>query len=229
VSISSARDFLFAMPFALLFLRYLCKLIAQRRAAPRDDLISALVQAEEAGDRLTTDELLAMVFLLLVAGHETTVNLIAGGTLALLQHPDQLSQLLQEPGRVGSAVEELLRFCSPVEVATERYTREPVEIAGSTIPTGHLVLLAIGSANRDPDQFPNPDVLDLSRDPNPHLAFGQGVHYCLGAPLARLEGQIAFLTLAQRFPNLRLAVPISSLRWRHGLFLRGPRQLPVYL
>jgi cytochrome P450 len=229
VSIASPRDFLVAMPFALMFLRYLRRLIAARRAEPRDDLISALVQVEEAGDRLSTDELLAMVFLLLVAGHETTVTLIGSGTLALLQPRDQFERLRSEPALVGSAVEELLRFTSPVEIATERYAREPVDIAGTLIPTGHLVLVGIGAANRDQTQFADPDVLDLARDPNPHLAFGQGIHYCLGAPLARLEAQIAFLTLIDRFPNLRLAVDPTALRWRRGLFLRGVRQLPLLI
>jgi cytochrome P450 len=227
VSASSPRDMLVALPYALVFLRYLRRLVARRRAAPRDDLISALVQVEEAGDRLTTDELLAMVFLLLVAGHETTVNLIASGTLALVEHPDQQRRLRDDPSLTQSAIEELLRFVSPLEVATERYAREDLEIAGARVRRGEPVLGVLGSANRDEQQFVNPDVLDLAREPNPHLAFGQGPHYCLGSPLARLEGQIAITTLLRRCPNLRLGVPSASLRWRRGLFLRGLEELPL--
>ena len=227
VAASTPRDFLFALPFAFLFARYVRSLIAQRRVAPRDDLMTALVQAEEAGDRLSTDELVAMVAILLIAGHETTVNLIASGALALLQHPDQLERLRQDPSLVPAAVEELLRYTSPVEMATERYAREPVEIAGTTIPAGDLVLAVLGAANRDEQRFDRPDSLDVAREPNRHLAFGQGAHYCLGAPLARLEGQIAFETMVRRLPRLRLDVPAAELRWRRGLFVRGLRALPV--
>jgi cytochrome P450 PksS len=227
VTASTTSDFLIAIPSIYLFMRYLRSLLARRRAAPRDDLISALIQAEEAGDRLSPDELLAMVVLLLIAGHETTVNLIASGTLALLRHPDQLERLRSDPALMPTAVEELLRFTSPVEIATERYACEPLEIAGTTIPAGDLVLAVLGSANRDPQHFAAPDTLDLAREPNRHLAFGQGVHYCLGAPLARLEGQIAFETLLRRLPGLRLAVPPEAVRWRRGLFLRGPQSLPI--
>ena len=167
-----------------MFMRYLRRLFAMRRLEPRDDLTTALVQAEEAGDHLSADELLSMVFLLLVAGHETTVNLIASGTLALLEQPDQLLRLRHQPELLesGTAVEELLRFTSPVQVSTERYALEDVEMSGATIPSGALVLAVVGSANRDERQFVNPDKLDLGRTPNPHLAFGQGAHYCLGAP-----------------------------------------------
>jgi cytochrome P450 PksS len=229
VSSSTPRDFVLALPSVVLFLRYLRSLVARRRAEPRDDLISALVQAEEAGERLSTDELLAMVFLLLVAGHETTVNLISGGTLALLEHPDQLARLREDGRLLPLAVEEVLRFTSPVELATERYAREDLSIAGTTIPQGDLVLAAIGSANHDERRFTDPEALDIAREPNPHLAFGQGVHYCLGAPLARLEGQIALGTLVQRFPNLRLATAPGVLRWKRGLFLRGLQKLPLVL
>jgi cytochrome P450 len=227
VSISSARDGLLAIPSLWQFVRYLRRLFERRRADPGDDLISALLRVEEAGDRLSHDELLAMVFLLLVAGHETTVNLIASGTLALLQHPDQMERLRCEPALVPKAVEELLRFVSPVEIATERYAREDMEIAGVAIPRGGLVLAVLGSANRDPQRFIKPDDLDLGREPNPHLAFGRGAHACLGAPLARLEGQIAIRTLLRRLPNLRLGVAAESLQWRRGAFLRGLERLPV--
>ena len=227
VSVSSSRDLLWAIPYGWAFMRYLRQLFERRRADPRDDLVTALVRAEEAGDTLSEDELLAMVFLLLVAGHETTVNLIASGTLALLQHPDQMARLRDDPSLIKSAVEELLRYTSPVEMATERFAREDVTIAGTTIPRGEVVLAVIGSANRDERQFENPDILDLTRDPNRHLAFGQGGHYCLGAPLARLEGQIAITTLLHRMPRLRLAAAPESLRWRRGLFLRGLEKLPL--
>jgi cytochrome P450 len=227
VGAASPADFLLALPSIYRLTRYLRKAIERRRQEPQDDLLSALVQAEEGGDRLSTDELLAMAALLLIAGHETTVNLIASGTLALLQHPQQTERLRQEPDLLPSAVEELLRFTGPVELATERYAREPLTVAGTTIPTGDLVLGALASANRDHAHFDRPDELDLAREPNRHLAFGQGAHYCLGAPLARLEGRIAFETLLRRRPGLRLAAPASRLRWRRGLFLRGLRALPL--
>jgi cytochrome P450 len=230
VSVSSGRDMLRALPAALSFVRYLRKLVEQRRADPGDDLIPALIRAEEAGDRLSEDELLAMAFLLLVAGHETTVNLIASGTLALLEHPEQTDWLRRDPSLVKLAVEELLRYTSPVELATERYARQDTEIAGRRIPRGELVLAVLGSANRDERHFEDPDVLDLARDPNRHLAFGRGgVHHCLGAPLARMEGQIALTALLRRFPGARLAMTPESLHWRRGLFLRGLERLPLIL
>ncbi len=216
-----------AIPSAWLLIRYIRKLIKKRRADPRDDLISALAQSEEGGDRLSEDELFAMVFLLLAAGHETTVNLIGNGTLALLEHPDQMEKLRSNPALIKSAVEELLRYTSPVEIATERYAREDVSLAGSTIPRGEMVYAVIASANRDERQFAEPDALEIAREPNKHLAFGLGPHFCLGAPLARLEGQIAIATLLRRIPDLRLAVAPNELRWRRGLLLRGLESLPV--
>lgn len=229
ISNTNLGDLLLSVPSVWGFTRYLRQLIARRRSALGDDLLSALIQAEEAGERLSAEELVSMVFLLLVAGHETTVNLIAGGTLTLLQHPEQLDRLRKEPALIESAVEELLRFSSPVEISTERFTREDITVGGVTIPRGELIFAAIGSANRDERQFKDPNVLDLGRDPNRHLAFGMGIHYCLGAPLARLEGQIALQTLVTRFPNLRLARPVESLKWRTGVLMRGPKQLPVSL
>jgi cytochrome P450 PksS len=226
---SSTWGLVKAVPNGLALMRYLRKIIARRRADPQDDLVSALAKVEEAGDRLTADELLAMVCLLLVAGHETTVNLIAVGALALLEHPVQWAKLRADPGLIESAVEELLRFTSPVDTATERYARADVTIAGQTIPRGEMVLAVLASANRDEKQFANPDALDITRAPNRHLAFGIGTHFCLGAPLARLEGQIAINTLLDRFPNLRLAVAAGGLRWRRGLLLRGLESLPVAL
>jgi cytochrome P450 len=203
------------------------RLIEQRRTDPREDLLTALLQAEEAGDQLSQDELVAMVFLLLVAGHETTVNLIASGTLELIDHPEQQVRLREEQGLVKTAVEELLRYTSPVQISTERFAREDLVIAGTRIARGELVLAVVGSANRDERHFPLADQLDLGREPNPHLAFGQGAHYCLGAPLARLEGQIAFETLLRRLPRLQLAQSRSALTWRRGLFVRGLERLPL--
>src|SRR5919112_1430308 len=230
VRVSSKRDMRGPPPAALSFVRYLRKLIERRRTDPGDDLITALIRAEEAGDKLTNDELLAMSFLLLVAGHETTVNLIASGKLALLEHPKQMKRLRREPSLIKPAVEELLRYTSPVEMATERYAREDVEIEGTTIPRGELVLGVLGSANRDERHFEDPDVLNLARDPNRHLAFGRGgVHHCLGAPLARMEGQIAISAFLRHFSEARLAVAPESLRWRRGLFLRGLKRLPLVL
>ena len=228
VSVSSGRDVWRALPAAVAFVRYLRKTSERRRISPEDDLISALAQAEEEGDKLSQDELLAMSFLLLVAGHETTVNLIASGTLALIEHPEQLEELKADPQLIKLAVEELLRYTSPVEIATERYARQDLEVSGTEIPHGELVLAVLGSANRDEQYFDEPDALHLGRDPNKHLAFGRGgVHHCLGAPLARMEGQIAITALLQRFPDLRLAAEPESLRWRRGLFLRGLEKLPL--
>jgi cytochrome P450 PksS len=198
-----------------------------KRANPGDDLLTALISAEDEGDRLSAEELVEQVMLLYVAGHETTVNLIGNGALALFQFPDQLERLRADPLLDASAVEELLRFHSPIEVSTERYAREMITIAGVTIPTGALVYGLISSANRDETQFEDPERLDLGREKNRHLAFGQGIHYCLGAPLARLEGQLALRKLLEHRPRLRLAVPESALRWRKGLNLRGLEALPL--
>jgi cytochrome P450 PksS len=224
---SSTWGLLNAIPNTWAMLRYIRTTIKKCRASPKDNLISALVQAEDAGDRMSEDELVAMVFLLLVAGHETTVNLIGTGILALLEHPDQLEKLRNKPRLIKPAVEELLRFASPVETATERYTREDVTIAGVTIPRGEMVLAVIASANRDERQFAAPDTLDIMREPNRHLAFGLGAHFCLGASLARLEAQIAIGTLLNRCQELQLTVAPQRLRWRRGLVLRGLEALPV--
>ena len=215
------------IPTIMRFMGYLKKLIKERRANPKDDLITALVQAKDGSDKLSGDEVLAMIFLLLVAGHETTVNLIGSGSLALLEHPDQLEKLRSEPELIKPAIEELLRFVCPVEMATERYAREDITIAGTTIPRGELVLAVIGSANRDANYFDNPDSLDVTRENNKHLAFGLGAHYCLGAPLSRLEGQIAISTLVRRMPNLHLSIAPDQIRWRGGIILRGLEGLPV--
>src|SRR5918996_4771747 len=209
------------------FTDYLLALFEEKRANPGDDLVSALVRAEEAGDRLSEDELLGMVFLLLVAGHETTVNLIGNGMLALLQHPDQLQKLREDPSLIKPAVEELLRYDGPVETSTERFAREDVAIGDMVIPKGEMVMVVIAAPDHDPERFPEPDTLDVARADNKHLAFGKGIHHCLGAPLARMEGQIALGTLLRRMPDLRLKGSPESLTWRPGLVLRGLTGLPV--
>jgi cytochrome P450 PksS len=215
------------IPAVFSFNRYLRGCFKRRRNDPKDDLISALIEAEEAGDRLSEDELLAMVFLLLIAGHETTVNLIGNGMLALLEHPDEMERLRRDPSLIKSAVEELLRYTSPVFMSTERYAREDVIIHGLTISRGEMTFGLIGSANRDEAAFDSPERLDIAREPNKHLSFGFGAHYCLGAPLARMEAQIAINTLLERMPSLRLKVPPETLRWRQSLLLRGLDALPV--
>ena len=203
---------------------YFRELIAERRAAPRDDMLSALIVAEEAGDKLNEEELLATCILLLVAGHETTVNLIGNGTLALLRHPDQLQKLRENPGLIVTAVEELLRFDGPVQ-RTARIPSEDITIGGRTIPKGEMVMPFLGAADRDPAQFPDPDRLDIMRADNRHIAFGMGIHFCLGAPLARMEGQIAINTLLARLPKLALAT--DRPQFRQSLTLRGLQVLPV--
>lgn len=217
------------IPNSIMTLRFFRRLIRLRRREPGDDLLTALVQAEEKGDRLSEDELIAMIFLLLLAGHETTVNLIGNGVLALLQHPDQLQRLRDDPELIGPAVEELLRFTNPVAQPAARFAREDIELHGAVIPRGAIVLPLIASANRDEAAFERPDQLDLGRHPNRHLAFGLGAHYCLGAPLARLEAKIALLALVRRFPAMRLAVPAERLRWRPSVNLRGLTALPLHL
>ncbi len=227
LSAGTNTNYVVFIPIIMRFMGYLKKLIKERRAHPKDDLVTALVQAKDGSDKLSGDEVLAMIFLLLVAGHETTVNLIGSGSLALLEHPDQLEKLRSEPAIIKPAIEELLRFVCPVEMATERYAREDITIAGTTIPRGELVLAVLGSANRDANYFDNPDILDVTRENNKHLAFGLGAHYCLGAPLSRVEGQIAISTLIRRMPNLRLSIAPDQIRWRGGIILRGLEALPV--
>ena len=214
VAASSRRSPLSVLPSLVLFIRYLKKIIARKSADPTDDLISALVQADEASDRLDADEVLAMVFLLSPrrCGTRDNGEPHRQRVLALLQSPRELERLRAEPGLYRTAVEELLRFGSPVEVATERYAREPIEVAGVTIPEHALVGPVLASANRDESQFERPDELDVGRDPNRHLAFGDGIHFCLGAPLARLEGRIALEELLSRRRTLKLAVRESKLR-----------------
>ncbi|MFN8439246.1 MAG: cytochrome P450 [Caldilineaceae bacterium] len=208
-------------------LDYLGAIFAQRRAQPQNDLITRLVQAEENGDHLSETELYSMVVLLIVAGHETTVNLIGNGTLALLHHPDQLAKLRANPALIESAVEELLRYDGPVETATIRFAAEDVEIGGKLIHKGEAVNVTVTSANHDESRYAHADTVDIERQNNRHLAFGMGVHYCVGAPLARMEGQIALNTLIQRLPNLQLAVPVEELQWSNTVVVRGMKHMPV--
>jgi cytochrome P450 len=209
------------------FSSYLRTLFAERRRRPKDDLITSLLAAGEAGDVLSEDELFSMILLLVVVGHETTVNLIGNGALALLTHPGELARLRADPSLLPGAVEELLRFDSPVERAPMRFAAEDIELHGVGIRQGDAVSVVLGSANCDPAVFAGPDTLDLGRTPNRHLSFGLGVHYCLGAALARLEGRIAFAALLERLPELALAVPVAGLRWRTQPIMRGLHRLPI--
>ncbi|MEU4560271.1 cytochrome P450 [Actinoplanes sp. NPDC023936] len=208
---------------------YILALIAERRATPGPDLLSGLIQVRDEQDRLTEEELSSMVFLLLIAGHETTVNLIGNGAYLLLRDRGQWERLRAEPSLLPTAIEEFLRYEGPVETSTFRVATEDLEIGGVTVRAGEPVVVVLLSANRDGDRFPDADELRLDRTQNPHLAFGHGIHYCLGAPLARLEAQIAFTQLMTRHPDLRLAVDPEALRWRPGLLLRGLHELPVRL
>ena len=208
---------------------YFQALIATRRREPADDLLSALISARDDKDRLSENELLSMAFLLLVAGHETTVNLIASGVLALLLNPGELARLRADHSLLGAAVEELLRYVNPVNNATFRFTGEPVEIGGVPIGPGEVVLVSLSGANRDPSRYADPERLDLGRDSGGHLAFGHGIHYCLGAPLARLEAEIAFTGLLERFGSMTLAVAPDALRWRPSTLIHGLESLPVRL
>ena len=208
---------------------YLQELLHAKRTASADDLLSALVAARDGQDRLSEDELTSMAALLLIAGHETTVNLIGNGLLALLTHPDQMALLRAQPHRLDAAVEELLRFDGPLQVATFRLSTEPVNIGEVTIPAGEIVIASVLAANQDQACTRQPDALDITRTGNPHVAFGHGIHHCLGAPLARLEGRIALGTVLTRFPGLRLAVAAEQLTRPPGVLMNGLKALPVLL
>lgn len=205
---------------------YMRRLIAQRRRHPGDDVISQLIAVEYDGSRLNQLELVTTTILLLIAGHETTVNLLGNGMLALLQHPAQLAQLQAHPAQLPGAVEELLRYANPVQLVN-RYARENVEYAGVTIPRGTQLQLVLAGANHDTQAFVQADVLDIDRDTGRHLAFSQGIHYCLGAPLARLEGEVAFGVLLARLNDIQLACDVTDLHWRPTRELRGLSALPI--
>ncbi|WP_030175026.1 cytochrome P450 family protein [Streptomyces sp. NRRL S-813] len=208
---------------------YLVDLLDRKRLEPGQDLMSALIRTtDEDGDRLSADELRGTAWLLLVAGHETTVNLISNGVLALLTHPDQLAALREDMTLIDSAVEEMLRYDGPVETPTFRFTTEPVEIGDTVVPGGgELVLVALADANHDPARFPDPGRFDIRRAAGGHVAFGHGIHYCLGAPLARMEARIAIRALLERCPDLALDAHPAALSWRQGMLIRGPHRLPV--
>ncbi len=216
---------------ALEMIAYLQGIIRDCREHPRDDLISALVAAEEEGDKFSEDELFSMFVLLQLGGNETTTSLIGNGLLALLQNPEEMNNLQQNPSQIGNAVEEFLRYNSPIQ-STGRVALEDLEIGGKHISKGQGVAVYMGAANRDPLQFPDPDRLDISRQENRHLAFAFGPHFCLGAALARMEGQIAIGTVLQRLPRIRLEPPLSDGRledfqWRQNPAFHGLESLPV--
>jgi cytochrome P450 PksS len=209
------------------FINYIKTLIAKKREHPDNDLTSGLVQVEEKGDALNENELISMIFLLITAGHETTVNLIGNGMLALLEHSEQMRLLRADPTLLPSAIEELLRYTAPVTLSSPRWASEDIPMRGKVIRKGEMVRCALLAANTDPQQFPDPELLDILRQENQHLAFGKGVHFCLGAPLARLEGQIAIGTLLRRLPHLRLAHDPEQLAWKEAGTLRVLVTLPV--
>jgi cytochrome P450 len=205
---------------------YLRPLIEQRRKKPQEDLISSLVQAEEEGSKLTEAELLANIVLLLIAGHETTVNLISNSILGLLTNPSQMQLLKSKPELMRGAVEEFLRWSSPVQIV-RRFAMEDVVLDGKTIKNGESVVVCVAAANRDPEEFPNPDKLDVARSNIKHLAFGVGIHHCLGFALAETEGEISVGTLLRRMPDLQLAMDPSNVEYKRPIALRGPKRLPI--
>ncbi|MEU7136306.1 cytochrome P450 [Streptomyces sp. NPDC046261] len=208
-------------------MRFFTGLIETKRAEPGDDLLSDLIAVEDGGDTLSRDELTSLAFLILFAGYENTVHLIANAALALLDHPALLCELRKNPDGLATAVEELSRWDGPAPLAIRRFPLEDMEIGGVTVPAGETVLLSVASANRDPRHFPHADRLDLRRERSGHLALGHGIHYCLGAPLARLEMETALAALLERFENLELDVPRESLTWRPTIRARGLISLPV--
>jgi cytochrome P450 len=209
------------------FTDYLRRLFKAKRERPAEDMISQLLRAEEDGDKLNEDETLSMVFILYLAGHVTTVNLIGNGVYALMSFPDQLAKLKANPGLTKGLVEETLRYWGPVDFISRRIPKVDLDLAGTHIPKGEPIMVGLASANHDPERFPNPHAFDISRpDADKHVAFGKGIHICLGAPLARMEGQIAFETLFRRLPSLRLAVPSEEIHWGSS-FLRGVGKLPM--
>ncbi|AKI98676.1 cytochrome P450 PksS [Archangium gephyra] len=213
------------------FASYLEGLFERKRREPGEDMISQMVHAQEDGDRLSHQELLSMVFILFFAGHLTTVNLLGNGVVALLNHPEQHARFLADPaGMSKGMVEETLRYWGPVDyLSTPRIATESFALGDTQVPQGAKVSVGLASANRDPERFANPDAYDISRpDAHRNIAFGKGIHVCIGAPLARLEARIAFETLFRRFPKLRLAVPESELRWGAGAAMRGFNRIPLF-
>jgi cytochrome P450 len=216
-----------AMRLLMEFAGYMQQLVAERRHRPGNDLLSGLIQAEEGGDRLEESELFSMLTLLIVAGHETTVSLIGNAVLALLQHPDRRLEIQKNPELIPAALEEFLRYDSPVERSLTRFVTQDIDLAGQQLKRGDLVIVMLSSANRDEIQFASPDRLDIHRGQSAHLAFGKGVHYCLGAPLARLEGEIALRVLFDRIPDLVLDIPLEELEWRDVPLFHSLVRLPV--
>ncbi|MEU0403314.1 cytochrome P450 [Streptomyces sp. NPDC006197] len=206
---------------------YMTGLIAAKRRDPSSSLLDRLISARDGDDHLSEEELVSLAVLLLVAGHETTTHFLGNAVLALLQHPAQLDRLRENPDEIPGALDELLRFDSPVSTATFRFTTEAVTLGGTEISAGVPVLIALGAANRDPERFPSPDLLDLDRDAVAHLGFGHGIHRCLGAPLAKAEAEIALRAVLTRFPGIRLAAPPDQLQWRRTRLVRGLASLPV--
>jgi cytochrome P450 len=229
LSFSSLFGMLRALPSIFRLQKYFRRHFVQCRQQPRPGLMTALVQAEQDGDKLSEDELLAMAFLLLIAGFETTVHLLSGGALALLKTPEQKERLLNDWSLLPPAVEELLRFVSPVQMSEPRYVIRDVEFHGQSLRRGDSIVALLGTANADPARFPNAEKLDLPRSPNPHVSFGSGIHFCLGAQLARVEAQVGFERLFTRYPRLALAVADSELRYIGNMGLRALVALPVRL
>ena len=204
-------------------------LVEAKQNDPGDDLVSGLINARDGEERLDSQELLSTIFQLIVAGHDTTASLIGNSLVALFRNPAQLAELRADPAKIPKAVEEFLRYDAPVPHSTFRYTAAPLNLGGVAIPAGAQVIICLAAANRDADRYASPEKLDLDRDEARHLAFGHGIHHCLGAPLARMEGQLALGSLLRRYPELSLAVPVEDLHWGHGdgLVLRGLSELPV--
>ncbi len=211
------------------FITYIRDLVDEKRQHPDDRLISLMIDAHDEGDRLSEQELIATIFLLIVAGHETTVNLIANGLYALFQHPEQMIRLRQNPDLMENAIEEMLRYHGPVEIAPIRYAAEAMDWHGQQMERGDAIFISLAAVNRDPDVYDNPDQFDIARENIKHFAFGKGIHFCLGAPLARLEAKVAFRTLLSEFSDLSLSVPDDEMKWRPGMMMRGLEALPVDL
>ncbi|MEM9453872.1 MAG: cytochrome P450 [Myxococcota bacterium] len=226
LNVKSAWTFIIRLPMYRNLYRFFDALLQRKRADPGDDLTSALIAAEQEGDRLSTEELMGMVFLLLFAGHETTVNLVGNGAYALLEHPEQLERLREDPSLIPTAIEEILRYYSPAHMAGARYLAEETEVCGVRLPRGTSLIPMLAAANRDETVFREPNTFDVTRDPNRHVAFGVGRHFCIGAHLTRLEGSIAFPRLLERFPRLRFANEPPPWHMESSM-LRGLQVFPV--